>query len=97
MWVSKFNLESMITPKYLTLLLWFNTELFNVTLKIGGALLILGLMVKTLDLEGFTVSFLALNQIEIFCRSSFIAVFSIDGVGPEYTKQVPSAKIEVCN
>ena len=68
MWVSKFDLESMIMPKYLTLLLWFNTVLFNVTFKIGGALLILGLMVKTLDLEGFTVSLLALNQIEIFCR-----------------------------
>ena len=60
MWVSKFNLESMITPKYLTLLLWFNTVLLNVTSRIGGALLILGLMVKTLDLEGFTVSLLAL-------------------------------------
>ena len=69
MWVSKFNLESMITPKYLTLLLWFDTVLFNVTFKIGGALLILGFMVKTLDLEGFTVSLLALNQIEIFYRS----------------------------
>ena len=69
MWVSKFNLESMITPKYLTLLLWFNTVLFNVTFKIEGALLILGLTVKTLDLEGFSVSLLALNQIEIFCRS----------------------------
>ena len=34
MWVSKFNLESMITPKYLTLLLWFNTVLFNVTFRI---------------------------------------------------------------
>ena len=67
MWKSKFNLKSMITPKYLTLLLWFNTVLFNVTFKIGAALLILGLMVKTLDLEGFTASLLALNQIEIFC------------------------------
>ena len=56
--------------KYLTLLLWFNTVLFNVTFKIGGALLILGLMVKTLDLEGFTVSLLALNQIEMFKLTS---------------------------
>ena len=63
-WISKFNLESIIMPKYLTLLLWF-----NVKFKIGGALLILGLMVKTLDMEEFTVSLLALNQIEIFCRS----------------------------
>ena len=47
MWVSTFNLESMITPKYLTLLLWFNTVLFNVTFKIGGVLLIWGLMVNT--------------------------------------------------
>ena len=66
MLVSKFNLESIITPKYLTLLLWFNTVLFNATFKIREALLIWGLMVKTLDLEGFTVSLLVLNQIEIF-------------------------------
>ena len=46
MWVSKFNLESMFTPKYLTLLLSFNTELFNVTFKIGGAFLVLGLRLK---------------------------------------------------
>ena len=65
MWVSKFNLESMITPKYLTLLLWFDRVVFDVTFKIGAALLSLGLMVKTLDLEGFTVSLLILNQIEI--------------------------------
>ena len=69
MWISNFNLEFMITPKYLTLLLWFNTVLFNVTFKIGGALLILGLMVTTLNSEGFIVSLLDLNQIEIFCRS----------------------------
>ena len=67
--VSKFHLESMITPKYLTLLLWCNTVLFNVTFKIKGALSSFGLMVKTLDLEGFTVSLLVLNQIEIFFRS----------------------------
>ena len=69
MWVSKFNLESMITPKYLTLLLWLNTVSFNVAFKIRRALLILGLMVKILALEEFTVSLLALNQTEIVCKS----------------------------
>ena len=46
----------MITPKYLTLLLWCSTVLFIATFKTGEALLTLGLLVKTLDLEGFTVS-----------------------------------------
>ena len=40
--VSKFNLESMITPKYLTVLLWCNRALFYVTFKKGGALHSLG-------------------------------------------------------
>ena len=44
----------MITPKYLTLLLRCNTVLFNVTFKVGGALLSLGLIFETLDMEGFT-------------------------------------------
>ena len=59
----------MITPNYLTLLLCFNRVLLNITFKKGEALLILGFMVKTLDLEGFTVSLLAFNQSEIFFRS----------------------------
>ena len=42
MWVLKFNLESMFTPEYLTLLLWCNTVLFNVTFNIRKSFAKLG-------------------------------------------------------
>ena len=62
MWVSNFRLESIVTPKYLTLYLREIGELFIEILIAGNALLSFGEITNASDFEGFTVSKLALNQ-----------------------------------
>ena len=54
--LSNFRRLSIVSPKYLALLLMRIDELFNERSIVGGGLLSLGGIIRALDLEGFTVS-----------------------------------------
>ena len=70
--MSNFRLESILTPKYLTLFLREISELF-IEISIAGIdLLSFGGIINAWDFEGFTVSKLALNQLDILSRSLLI-------------------------
>ena len=51
--LSNFRRLSVVTPKYLALLLMRIDELFNERSIVGGGLLSLGGIIKALDFEGF--------------------------------------------
>ena len=72
MWVSNFRLESIVTPKYLTLFLREIGEMFIEISIAGNDLLSFGGVINAWDFEGFTVSKLALNQPDILSRSLLI-------------------------
>ena len=56
MCLSNFRRLSVVTPKYLALLLMRIDELFNERSIMGRGLLSSGGIIRALDLEGFTVS-----------------------------------------
>ena len=69
MWGSKIQLESIVTPKYLTLLLREISELFIEISIAGNGLSSFDEITNAWAFEGFTVSKLALNQPDILSRS----------------------------
>ena len=89
--LSNFRRLSIVTPKYLALLLMRIDELFNERSIVGGGLLSLGGIIRALDLEGFTVSLFEWSHFEILSRSLFIIALNWVGVGAEKTKHVSSA------
>ena len=66
-----FRLESIVTPKYLTLFLREIGELF-IEISIAGNDLSFGEIINAWDFEEFTVSKLALHQPDILSRSLLI-------------------------
>ena len=90
-YLSNFRRLSIVTPKYLPLLLMRIDELFNERSIVGGGLLSLKEIITALDLQGFTISMFKLNHFEILSRSLFMVELNWDGVGAEKTGHVSSA------
>ena len=70
--MSNFRLESIVTPKYLTLFLREIGELFIEISTAENDVLSFGGIINAWDFEGFTVSKLAQNQPDILSRSLLI-------------------------
>ena len=70
--MSNFRRLSIVTTKYLELLLMRIDELFNERSIVDGGLLSLGGIIRALNLEGSTVSFLELSHFERLSKSLFM-------------------------
>ena len=68
MCLANFRRLSIVTPKYLALLLMRINELFNERSIVGGGLLSLGEMIRALDLKGLTVILFLNRAVLKYCQ-----------------------------
>ena len=90
-WWSNFSSSSIVTPRYLAVVVCGISELFTKSLTLGVGLLGLGGMIRILDFVGLIVNLFALNHLIKLNRSTFIFDFNESSLSLSITKHVSSA------